>query len=159
MPTTRGMSPPARSPAAAHAGAAGGRARAAPVGLGFVGRTRAHFLEGGFAWAAIFTSFRAWRVPLTPTLSPQAGRGRRTRDRDRLGGGIVEHRELGGAQALDLVTQPRGLLEVEIGRGGPHPRLKVGDHRLEIVTDGSGIFLADAAGPAAGRDQHMVPPG
>src|SRR5262249_3036882 len=62
----------------------------------------------------------------------------------------------GGAQALDLVAQPGGLLEVEIGRGGPHARLEVGDYRLEIVTDGGGIFLADTGEPAAGRDQYVV---
>src|SRR5262249_9771745 len=80
------------------------------------------------------------------------------RERDRLGGGIVDDRELGGAQALDLVTQPRGFLEIEIGGSRAHARLEVGDHRLEIVADGGGgPLVADAGKPAAGRDQHVVP--
>ena len=79
------------------------------------------------------------------------------RDCDRLGGGVVDHRELGGAQALDLVAQPRRLLEVEIGGGFAHAGLEVGDHRLEIVPDGGGrVLVADAGKAAAGRDQHVV---
>src|SRR5262249_31992728 len=108
MPTTRGMSAPARPPAAAHAGPPRGRARAGAIGLGFFRRARTHLVEGRLARDLTLS-------PLTPTLSPQAGRGRSARDRDRLGGGIVEHGELGRAQALDLVAQPRRLLEVEIG--------------------------------------------
>src|SRR5437763_377556 len=57
----RSVLSPARSPAAAHAGAAGGRARAGPVRLGFFGRARPHFVEGGFARAV--------------TLSPHARSG------------------------------------------------------------------------------------
>src|SRR5262249_53090053 len=133
MPTTRGMSAPPRAPAAAHAGAAGGRARAGAIGFGFFGRAGALFVERGFA--------RGFAHPPPParlrraTLSPQAGRRRRAaaRDRDRLGGRVVDDRELGGAQALDLVAQPRRFLEVEIGGGGPHARLAGGAHPLEIV--------------------------
>src|SRR5215472_9360410 len=143
MPTTRGMSPSPRAPAAAHAGAAGGRARAGTIGLGFFVGAGTHLVERGLA----------------RTLAPRAGRGSRSaaRDRDRLGGGIVDYRELGGAQALDLVAQPRGLLEVEVGGGLAHARLEVGDHGLEIVPDGGGgRLVADAGEPAAGRDQHVV---
>src|SRR5262249_38220632 len=73
------------------------------------------------------------------------------------GGGVVDARRLGRAQGLDLVGQPRGFLEIEIGGGRAHARLEVGDHRLEVVADGGGGFLvADARKPAAGRDQHVV---
>ena len=43
------------------------------------------------------------------------------------------------AQALDLVAQARGLLEVEIGGGLAHARLQIGDHGFEIVADGGGV--------------------
>src|SRR5262249_41568819 len=56
------------APAAAHAGAAGGRARSRTIGLGFLVRAGAHLVEGRLA-----RTFAP--VPLTPTLSPQAGRG------------------------------------------------------------------------------------
>src|SRR5262249_10968387 len=49
MPTTRGMSAPPRPPAAAHAGAAGGRARAGTIRLGFFVGAGAHLVERGFA--------------------------------------------------------------------------------------------------------------
>src|SRR5712691_5652447 len=131
----RRLLPPPRPPAAAHAGAAGGGARAGAVGLGFLVGAGTHLVEAGFSRAV---------------ARPAA------RNRNRLGGGIVDHRELGGAQALDLVAQPRGLLEVEVSGGLAHARLEVGDHRLEIMSDGGGVFLADAGEPAAGGDQHMV---
>src|SRR5262245_45149856 len=149
--------PPPRAPAAAHAGAPGGRARARAIGLGFFVRAGAHLVERGFA--RTFVHARHPARLRRATLAPRAGRGRRpaARDRDRLGGGVVDDRELGGAQALDLVAQPRGFLEVEIGGGRAHARLEVGDHRLEIVADGgSGLLVADAGKPAAGRDQHVV---
>ena len=78
-----------------------------------------------------------------------------------LRGRIVGHRELGGAQALELVAQPRGLLEVEIGGGFAHARFEVGDHGLEIVPDGGGV-LEGAAGaarrsrPARGRARRPL---
>src|SRR5690242_20602761 len=49
--------------------------------------------------------------------------------------GIVQHRELDIAQALDLVAQPRRFLEFEIGGGLAHALLHVGDDALEIVAD------------------------
>ena len=52
-----------------------------------------------------------------------------------LGGGVVDHGQLGGAQALDLVAQPRGFLEIQIGGGFAHPGFEIGQHRLEIVPD------------------------
>ena len=52
---------------------------------------------------------------------------------------VVQHRQLGLPQALDLVAQARGLLEVEIGGGLAHARLHVGDHRFQIVADGGGV--------------------
>src|SRR4029453_2181344 len=68
---------------------------------------------------------------------------------------IVQHREFGRAKALDFVAQPRGLLEVEIGRRLAHARLKVGNHRLEIVTNGGGFGeFAGAGGP--GGNEHVV---
>src|SRR5262249_46941111 len=104
MPTTRGMSASPRPPAAAHAGAAGGRARAGAIGLGFFVRAGAHLVEGGFARGFAHTPHPArlrWA-----TFSPQGGGGggAAARDRDGLGGGVVEDRELGGARALDLVA-------------------------------------------------------
>src|SRR5712691_2044087 len=62
------LSPP-RPPAAAHAGAAGGGARAGTIGLGFLVGAGTHFVEAGFARAA-------------------------ARNRNRLGGRIVDHRHL-----------------------------------------------------------------
>src|SRR5258708_5310522 len=38
--------------------------------------------------------------------------------------------EIGLLQPLDLVAQPRGLLEFEIGRGGAHTLFEVGDDRF-----------------------------
>ena len=49
-----------------------------------------------------------------------------------LRGRIVHDRQLGRAQALELVAQPRGLLEVEIGRGCAHPRFEIGQHRPKL---------------------------
>src|SRR5215471_1487916 len=119
MPTTRGMSPPARPPAAAHAGPAGGRARAGTVWLRFFRRARTHLVESRLARA--FAQIPTPRV-FAARPSPQGG-GRSPRYRDRLGGGIVEHRELGRAQALNLVAQARRFLEVEIGGGRAHALL------------------------------------
>jgi len=68
--------------------------------------------------------------------------------------GVVDHRELGLSQPLDLVAQARGFLEVEVGGGLAHPRLQAGQHGLEIVPDGGGV--GELAFAAAGRDQHVV---
>src|SRR5262249_44436707 len=127
--------PARRPPAAAHAGAARGRAWARAIGLGFFVGARAHFVERGFAWTVILAP-RAGRG----CRAKRGGRGRRpaARDRDRLGGGVVDHRELGGAQALDLVAQPRGLLEVEIGGGRAHARPEGRGHRLPTVAHAGG---------------------
>jgi hypothetical protein len=40
-----------------------------------------------------------------------------------------------GLQALDLVAQPRGVLEVEIGGGLAHRLFEIGHRRLEIVAE------------------------
>src|SRR5437016_12854820 len=112
MPTTRGMLPSPRAPAAAHPWPAGGRARARTVGLGFLGGARAHLIQRRLARAlAHIPTSRGFAA----RPSPSKRRGPAARDRDRLGGGIVDHRELGRAQAFDLVAQPRRLFEVEIG--------------------------------------------
>ena len=67
-----------------------------------------------------------------------------------LGGRVVGHRQFGGAQPFDLVAQPCGLLEIEIGGGGAHARFQIGNHRLEIVADGGGVLeLAAAPAPVA----------
>src|SRR3977135_691585 len=72
-----------------------------------------------------------------------------------LRGRVVDHGELGGAQALDLVAHAGGLLEVEVGGGLAHAGLQIGDDRLEIVPDGGGVL--ELAGSArAGRDQDVV---
>src|SRR5262245_63297913 len=108
--------PPARAPAAAHAGAAGGRARAGAIGLGL--RPRAHLVERRLARPLASFAFDARAVwhDLVGERDPhlverglvhlarRAGRRSAARDRDRLGGGIVDHRQLGGAQPLDLVA-------------------------------------------------------
>src|SRR3954454_2733491 len=70
-----------------------------------------------------------------------------------LDGGIVDHRELGGAQALDLVAQPRGFLEVQIGGGLAHPRLEIAEHGFEIVADRDDVVGHVVA---ADLDQHMI---
>ena len=54
-----------------------------------------------------------------------------------LGGWIVHDGELSLPQTLDLVTQPRGFLEVEIGGGGAHAAFEVGQHGFEVVPDGA----------------------
>src|SRR5262245_23836120 len=109
--------PPPWAPAAAHAGPAGGRARAGAIGLGL--RPRAHLVQGRLAWPLASFAFdaRAVRHDLVGERDPhlverglvhlarRAGRRSAARDRDRLGGGIVDHRQLGRAQALDLVAQ------------------------------------------------------
>src|SRR5262249_7626767 len=147
--------PPPRPPAAAHAGAAGGRAWAGTIGLGFPVGAGAHFVERGFARTfARIPHPRLRRAALAPRAG---GGGSAARDRDRLGGGGGDERALGGAPAVDLVAPGRRRLAVEIGRGLAQARLEVGDHRLEIVADGGrGLLVADAGKPAAGRDQHVV---
>ena len=68
---------------------------------------------------------------------------------------VVGHRQLGRAQAFDLVAQPRGFFEVEVGGGGAHAGFEIADHGLEIVADGGGV-LELAFGAGAGADQHVV---
>src|SRR5262245_19252909 len=60
-----GALPPPRAPAAAHAGAAGGRARAGAIRLCFPVGARTHFVERGLARGV--------------TLAPRAGRGCRAK--------------------------------------------------------------------------------
>src|SRR5262245_46313520 len=113
MPTTRGMSAPPRAPAAAHAGPASGRARAGTIGLGFLGGAGAHLVQRRLARALARAPQPARLRRATLPRRAWSGRSAAARDRDRLGGGIVEHRELGRAQALDLVAQPRRFLEIQ----------------------------------------------
>ena len=51
------------------------------------------------------------------------------------GEGIVGDGELGLAQALDLVAQAGGGLELEVGGGLAHLLFHVGDDGLEVVAD------------------------
>ncbi len=51
---------------------------------------------------------------------------------------LLEHREFGGLQALDLVADARGFLEIEIRRRLAHLLFEIRQHRLEIVADGDG---------------------
>src|SRR5258708_8459294 len=44
------------------------------------------------------------------------------------------HAELSLFETADLVAQPCRLLEFEIGGGGTHALLEIGDHRLEVGT-------------------------
>ncbi len=108
---------PLRFPAAAHAGPAEGRARAALAARNRLD-ARSHLVERRQARAA-------------PRRRGSGGGGI-------LRGRIVDHRQFGRAQALELVAQARRFLEFEIGGGLAHARLEVGDHRLEIVPDGGG---------------------
>ena len=41
--------------------------------------------------------------------------------------------EIGLLQPLDLVAQPRGFLEFEIGRGGAHALFEIGDDGFEVL--------------------------
>src|SRR5579862_9882792 len=41
--------------------------------------------------------------------------------------------EIGLLQPLDLVAQPRGFLEFEVGGGGAHALFEIGDDRLQIL--------------------------
>src|SRR6476620_6109863 len=141
-PPSRGRHPrrsaPARLPAATHAGAAGGRARAGTIRLGFA--LRAHLVEIRLARRLTLRAFRALAagaigqalvverdahlvelglVHLAARAAAPSARALSFRG-GVLRGGIVHHRHLGGAQALDLVAQARGLLEVEIGGSRAH---------------------------------------
>ena len=62
---------------------------------------------------------------------------------------IVGEDELGLAQPLDLVAQPRRLLELQVAGGVQHALLQVGHVRLEIVAD-------HALVGEAGVDAHVV---
>ena len=56
-------------------------------------------------------------------------------------------------QALDLVSEPRGLFEFEVRRRGAHALLHVGDDAFDIVADERLVALAET-GP--GIDQNVV---
>ena len=43
--------------------------------------------------------------------------------------------QFGGLEPLELVAQPRRLLEFEVGGGRAHALLEVGDRGLEVVAD------------------------
>ena len=66
------------------------------------------------------------------------------------GHGIGGNRELGRLEALELVAQARGFLEVEVGGGGAHALLEIGHHGLQVMADG-GAALGEA-----GVDADMV---
>ena len=154
----RGRSAPARLEAAVHAGLAERRARAGGVafaGNGFDARAHfvevrlarcvasragavrgdfvverdAHFVERGLVRARGPTPARVARRP-----SPCRGGWKKFRRR------VVGHGQLRGAQAFDLVAQPCGFFEVEVGGGGAHAGFEIADHRFEIVADGGGVL-------------------
>ena len=58
--------------------------------------------------------------------------------------------QLDGLEALDLVAQARGLLELEVGGGLAHALLQVGERGLEVVAH------AGRAGDEAGVDGDVV---
>src|SRR5262249_31647268 len=68
----------------------------------------------------------------------------------RTGEGIVGDGKLELLEALDLVAEAGGLLELEVGGGIAHALLEIGNGCLEIVTD-EGAFLGEA-----GADRDMV---
>src|SRR5262245_1623330 len=45
------------------------------------------------------------------------------------------HAEVHGLEPLDLVAQAGRLLELQVRRGGPHLRLEIGYHGLQVVAD------------------------
>src|SRR5215216_1585328 len=106
-----------------------GKERNFPVGAG------AHVIEGGLGDAR--------RSPPPSRLALRAGSaatGKLGAEPARLALDVAlrRHRvggdeELGRLQALELVAQPRRLLEVEVGGGGAHPLLEVRHHRLEVM--------------------------
>src|SRR5690242_17533598 len=49
------------------------------------------------------------------------------RQRHDLAGWVVDDRHRGGAQALDLVAQARGFLEIQVGGRLAHARLEIAD--------------------------------
>ena len=53
-------------------------------------------------------------------------------------------------EPADLVAQPRGLLELEVGSGFPHPLLEIADIGLEVVADEVGPLVV------AGVDDDSV---
>src|SRR5262245_43815048 len=160
----RNLPPSLGLAATAHARASERRARAA-IGGGF--RLRAHLVERRLARAlrarrtmdlALVVERNAHLVELRlvrPLAAGCAGRAARLLRAHDLGGWIIDHRHLGSAQALDLVAQPRRLLEVQVGGGFAHTRLEIGDHGLEIVPD-RGDLVAPGAGTVTDIDQHVV---
>src|SRR5262249_25683929 len=149
--------PPRWLPAAAHAWAAKRRARAAASTSRNRLHTRTHFVERGLAWslaagthglhlvierdahfieAGLVDFAAAFALPASARRGAVARGGQRHHLRRR----VVGYRKLGGTQPFDLVAQPCGFLEVEIGSGGPHARFQIGNHRFEIVADGGGLF-------------------
>src|SRR5947209_4983036 len=135
-----GLSPPPSAPHARPAlagGGAGAGGAGGAVGHGFLVGAGAHLVEGGLARRA---AARRADTPLPTRLRrvalPLKGGGKRAGRQigvpavfsaPRAGAGavlarllarewIVGHRKLGRLQPLDLVAQPRRLLEIEIGR-------------------------------------------
>ena len=64
---------------------------------------------------------------------------------------VVGDGQLGLAQALDLVAQAGGGLELQVGGGLEHLLLQAGDHRLDVVADERCAFLGEA-----GVDRDVV---
>src|SRR5262249_22092673 len=58
--------------------------------------------------------------------------------------------EIGLFKPADLVAQPRRFLEFEIGGGGPHALVEVGDDRLQILA----LVMRRIA--LAQPDQHVI---
>src|SRR5262245_42766305 len=112
-------SPPARLPAAAHAGLAQGRARAAARGLRL--RSSSHLVQRRLARRVALAGrpvrrdlviernphlVEVWLVYLAGRAGSRRG-GRLAagaRDRDCLGSRIIDHRQLGRAQPFDLIA-------------------------------------------------------
>ena len=63
---------------------------------------------------------------------------------------VVGDAEVVFLKPADLVAQPCGVLELEVGRGLAHALLEVGDVRLEVVADEVGALLV------AGVDDDAV---
>ena len=86
----------------------------------------------------------ARRAELQDHICGRRDRRRRGLDVGLAGEGIVGDGELGLAQALDLVAQARGGLELEVGGGLAHLFLQAGDHGLQVVADQRLALLGEA---------------